>query len=96
MGDDVAVGPLPGLGERIEVRGDRAAGQDRSLGRTGGARGVDDDGERLVGRLGRDLATASVEVDVDPPSIGKRRGQLGAGRAEDQARIAVVDDVSEL
>ena len=43
VGDDVVGRPLPRVGQRVEVGGDRAARQDGALGRAGGARGVDDE-----------------------------------------------------
>ena len=53
VGDDVVGRPLPRVGERVEVGGDRAARQDGALGRAGGARRVDDERRRLLGGLGR-------------------------------------------
>jgi hypothetical protein len=44
--------PLPGLGERVDVRADCTPAQHNTLGRAGGTRGVDDQRRRLVRRLG--------------------------------------------
>ena len=46
--DDVLAGPLPGVGERVEVRGERAARQHDALRRAGRPGRVDDDRGRLV------------------------------------------------
>ncbi len=46
--EDVVAGPLPGVGERVQRRGDRPARDDGTLGRAGGAGGVDDEGGVLV------------------------------------------------
>ena len=91
-----SAGPLPGVGEGVEVRRDRAARQDGALGRAGGARGVDDQGRRLLVRLVRELAAARVEVDLDARPLRQRLGQLDAGRAQDRLGRGVVDDVAEL
>ena len=94
--NDVVGRPLPRVGQRVEVGGDRAARQDGALGRPRGARRVDDERGCLLVRLGPEVAAARVEVDVDARALGQRRRQLDAGRAEDRLRGAVVDDVTEL
>ena len=48
VGDHVALGPGPCVGERVEVGGDRPPRQHRALGRPGGPRGVDDQ-SRILG-----------------------------------------------
>ena len=81
VGEDVLAGPLPGVGEPVEVGGDRAARELRALGAAGGAARVDDQRRVLVaGGAVRQLAVARVEVDATPsgpPSddVGRRVGQ---------------------
>src|SRR5947208_708654 len=53
VGDDVILGPVPHLSQAIEVGGDSAPRQDRSLWATGRARRVDDERRVLVGEGGR-------------------------------------------
>jgi hypothetical protein len=49
----VAGGPLPRRGQRVQVGGDRGAGQDHALGRAGGAAGVEHQSRPVRRRLGR-------------------------------------------
>jgi hypothetical protein len=60
VGDDVALRPLPGVGQGVQVRRDGPARQHGSLRRPGGARRVDDERRRLRGRFGRELEVARV------------------------------------
>ena len=96
VGDDVVGGPLPGIGEGVEVGGDRAAGQDGALGRAGGPRGVDDQRRSLLVGLVREVAAARGEVHVDARPRRKRSGQVDARRAEDGLGRGVLEDVPQL
>ena len=76
VGEDVLAGPLPGVGEPVEVGGDRAARQHRALRPAGGARRVDDQRRVLVaGGALRQLAAAGVDVDGD--AVGAAEGDVG-------------------
>ena len=93
VGDDVVAGPLPRLGQRVEVGGERAPRQHRALRRPGGAGRVDDDRGRVLRRLGRQVtARARLEIHFDP--VLHRR--LDAGRREHELGSAVLEDVREL
>ena len=95
----------PGVGERIEVRGDRPPRQHRALGRPGGARRVDDQGRRLgVVRLGgesprvRPPGRAAARRDRPRSPAGRptarRRGRPGG--KQQRLGLGVADDVREL
>jgi hypothetical protein len=93
VGEDVLTGPVPRVGEAVEVGGDRAPRQHRALGLPGGPARVDDQRRVLVAgvRAGQ-LAPAGVDVD------GERAWCVGevAGRADDDIRLGVGQDVLEL
>ena len=86
VGEDVVAGPLPGVGEAVEVGGDRAARQDRALRLAGRPARVDDQRRVLVAAraLGQ-LAAAGVDVDGEP-----------VGPAEDDVGLRVGEHVLEL
>ena len=91
--EDVLAGPVPRVGEAVEVRGDRAPRQDRALGLPGRPARVDDQRRVLVagGALGQ-LAAAGVDVDGEP---ARGVGEV-VGRADDDVRLRVGQDVLEL
>ena len=91
--EDVLAGPLPGVGEPVEVRGDRAARQHRALRPAGRAGRVDDERGVLVARVAAgQLAAAGVEV-ADParrssraPSRHRRRARLSESTCSSSPR----------
>jgi hypothetical protein len=91
----VVAGPLPGVGQRVQGRGERPAGDDRALGRAGGAGGVDDQGGVALGRtvLGDDAG--AVRVHVDARQLRERFREFGARGGQDQRRCAVGEDVRQ-
>ena len=74
VGDDVVAGPVPGVGERVEVRRDRAPRQHDALRRPGRAGRVDDDRGRLVVGLARPVAGGG-EIDVVEHDLRRAVGQ---------------------
>ncbi len=72
-------GPLPGLGDGVQARGERAAGEHGTLGRPGGAAGVDDERRGPGVRLWRRAVGAGEGADVE-----HRDGQLGVGLGVEQ------------
>ncbi len=98
VGDGVALGPCPGVRERVEVRGDRAPRQDRALGRPGSPRRVDDQGRILVGVAARAAARrrAVIEVDGHDLAVRERVRSGGAGRQQQPLGRRVGRDVRQL
>ena len=94
--DHVLAGPLPRLGERVEVRGDRPPRQHRALRRPGGAGRVDHDRRSVVARLVGNRAALRLEIDVDAAALLDGVGHVGARRAEHELGVRVVEDVREL
>ena len=95
--EHVLAGPLPGIGEPVEVRRDAAPRQDRALRPAGGAGGVDDQrGVLVAGVDGGQLAAAGVEVDGEAARRVLELGQGVLGRADDRVRAAVGEHVLEL
>ena len=95
--DDVITGPVPGVGERVEVGGERPLRQDRALGATGGPRRVDDQ-RRIVVRGGgvRQLAPTGADVDREATErVRERRHGLIRG-ADQHVGLAVGEDVQQL
>ena len=64
VGERVVLGPLPGVGETVEARGHRRAGEQHALGRAGGPRRVEDQRRTVVGGLASDVAAAPGDVDL--------------------------------
>ena len=95
VGEHVLAGPLPGVGERVEVGGDRAAGEHRALGRPVVPRRVDD--QRRVARrwLARRGQLGAAGVDVDRAARAARR-EVGAGAPTMTSGALSVSDVLEL
>jgi hypothetical protein len=96
VGETVARRPLPDVGERIEVRDDRAPRDHHALGRTGRTRGVEND-RRLLGlELVGQGPTGSGSLDVEPFQAGERGRKLDAARGEDEVGGAVREHVLDL
>ena len=96
VGQHVVAGPLPGLGQRVQVGGDRAARQQHALRRAGRARRVDHERRRLGVGFARQRLIGTAQLHVEALELIQRRRQFGAGCGQHQARLAVVDDVPEL
>jgi hypothetical protein len=105
VGDDVALGPLPHLGQRVQVGADRPAREHCALGPAGGARRVDDQRRALRGqlRLGRRRLTRPlvparhpVEIDDQAAPSGERLRGLGAGSEREDVRIGIGGHVGQL
>ena len=96
--EPVLAGPLPGVGQRVEVRGDRAPRHERALGPPGGARRVDDERRGVVVEPFVGGQRAALRVDVDGRDRRRRvRGvQRALGGAQHDLRLRVADDVGQL
>jgi hypothetical protein len=88
----VVGGPLPRLGERIEVGGDRLTAQLHPFGRAGGARGVDDQRGVLRGRLGKSVPGPGVHPHRDV----RQTLRLVGHRAEPRLGPRIGEDVAPL
>ena len=77
--EDVVTGPLPGVPEAVQRGGDRPAGQDGTLGRAGGAGGVDD----RVGILRLDRGDAPVEFLARAAFVATRIAESFRDRGSD-------------
>ncbi len=82
--------PLPGLGERVDVGGDGAPAHHHALGRTGGARGVDDQRGRVRRRLGVAMPRPGVQAHRD---VGQVVGLLRL-LPQPRLRAGVGEDVT--
>ena len=97
----VVGGPLPGVLQRVQRRGEGAARQYGALRRPGGTGGVDDEGGVSAGARGtaRDRRPPPARRRRSPSSIRSRRpGPAGVSRPVRRRRVgvAVGDDMSQL
>ena len=100
VGDRVALGPLPRVGERVEVRGERAARQDRALGRRRWCptcRRSAPDPRRRARRSSRSRRRAIVEVDGHRPRTpASASGTVAPAGTSSRSRRGVSDDMRKL
>ena len=97
--DPVIGGPLPDLGQRIEVGGDRSSRDLDALRRPGGARRVHHERHVLLGELVPEPGVAraeAVEIDVESGHARELLGRLDPGPGQQPLGAAVGDDVLEL
>ena len=88
--------PRPGVGERVEIGGDRPARHEHSLGRSGRPRRVDDEGDGLWILRGVGQRSPLRHIDVQPTHTGQRPVPVVGGSADQRLRPRVRDDVREL
>lgn len=96
--EDVVGGPLPGVLQRVQRRGERPAGEDGSLRRAGRPGGVHHQGGGLRVRLGErgGHRARGRGGDVHAVQAGQRGREHVAGGGQHQGGRAVRDDVREL
>ena len=96
--DDVIRGPGPGLGERVQVRGDRAARKHRALGPAGGPGRVDDQRRdpRRLRRCSRWLRATRERSTARRRGAQSSAGSDAPGSTDQDVWAAVGEDMLEL